>query len=450
MALSPRQTWRLCVGLALVAAAVAPHVRAQEAGWETYYSRQNAFLIPFRFDANDRRIQSVLLQVSEDLGRTYQQNASAAPTERGFRFQARHDGWYWFAVQTRDTEGRLYPTSVAQVQQGIKVCVDTKPPAVTLRPAQPREGTVAVEWDISDDNLDLDTLRVEYRPSGARDWALLRVARSARDQQSWSPPAGGPVEVRLQVMDKARNPAEATTTVTPGAYRPGPGAGTAAGPADAPRGQVIHVRSLAFQLNYECDNVGPSLVKNVEIWWTDKGKLRWQKYASDAKEKGPYPVRVERPGRYGFTLIARSGVGLAARAPEPGDEPQLWVEVDTEKPLVTVHNAVVSAETGKLTVAWSANDRFFRAQPITISYAKAREGPWATLPGAERLDNTGTFSCATDPPLPYQLYVRVTATDEAGNVGSDVFRDPVKIDLKVPQVRSINVIASDPGPPPPP
>jgi hypothetical protein len=71
------------------------------------------------------------------------------------------------------------------------------------------------------------------------------------------------------------------------------------------------------------------------------------------------------------------------------------------------------------------------------------------LPGAERLDNTGTYSCATEG-LPWQVYLRVSAADEAGNVGSDVYRDPVKIDLKVPQVRSINVVPSEAGAPPPP
>jgi hypothetical protein len=450
MAHSPWQKWRLWVALALTAAAAPPGAPAQEAGWETYYARQNAFLIPFRFDASDRRIQAVLLHVSEDLGRTYRQQASAVPTERGFRFQALHDGWYWFVVQTRDNDGRLYPPSLAQVQQGIKVCVDTKPPVVTLRPAQPRAGTVAVEWDIQDDNPDPSTLRLEYRPAGGRDWVPLAAPPLLRGDYGWDPRVGGPVEVRLHVLDKARNAAEATTTVTPGAPRPGPGPGPgpSAGPEGPPSGKVAHVRSLAFQLNYEIDNVGPSQVKEVEIWWT-RDTRAWQKYHKTAQAKGPYPVQVQEAGTYGFTLIPRSGVGLAARPPNPGDQPQIWIEVDVTAPRVTVHNAVVSADTGKLTVSWSANDRWLRAQqPVSISYAEKKEGPWLTLPGADRLENTGSYTVATEG-LPFRIFVKVAATDEAGNVGSDVYREPVKIDLKVPQVRSINVSVSDPAPPPP-
>jgi hypothetical protein len=445
MALSPWQKWRLCVGLALVAAAgPAP---AQDAG-NVYYSRQNAFLIPFQADPNDRRVQAVLLHVSEDLGRTYQQSASALPSERGFRFQARHDGWYWFAVQTRDTDGRAYPPNLALVLPGIKVCVDTKPPVVALRPAPPREGTVAVEWNVSDENLDLNTLRLEYRPSGGRDWQLLPAARLAHDQYGWAPPVNGPVEVRLQVKDKARNAAEATTTVTPGAYPAGAGASTAAGGPVGAGTKVVHVRSRAFQLNYEIGDVGPSKVKTVEIWWT-RDKRRWEKYPEEAKPDGPHPIRVTGPGTYGFTLIPRSGVGLAARPPEPYEEPQVWVEVDETRPEVKVYSASVNPETGKLTITWRAFDRFLRAQPISISISEKPDGQWSPLPGAERLDNTGTFSCTTEN-LPWQVYVRVAATDEAGNVGVDVFREPVKIDLKVPKVRSINISAADPAPGAPP
>jgi hypothetical protein len=447
MAHSPWQKWRLCVALALAAAA-PPAAPAQEPGWESFYSQQPAFRIPFRFDANDRRIRAVLLHVSEDLGRTYRQQASAVPGQREFRFQALHDGWYWFVVQTQDNEGRYYPPSVTQVQQGIKVCVDTKQPVVTLRPAQPRAGTVAVEWDIQDDNPDPNTLRLEYRPSGGA-WVLLPAPLQVRGEYSWDPRVGGPVEVRLQVQDKAHNFGQQTTTVTPGAYRPAPaGPGLAPGAAGPVSGKVAHVRSLTFQLNYEIDNVGPSKVKEVEIWWT-RDTRAWQKYPEPAREKGPYPVRVQEPGTYGFTLIPRSGVGLAARPPNPGDQPQIWIEVDLTAPRVTVNNAVVSADTGKLTVVWSASDRWLRPQPISISYAEKRDGSWTPLPGANRLENTGSYTIDTGS-LPFQIYVRVEATDEAGNVGSDVFRDPVKIDLKVPQVKSINVTVSDPGSPPPP
>src|SRR5262249_22634088 len=141
----------------------------------------------------------------------------------------------------------------------------------------------------------------------------------------WRAPGPGPVEVRLQVRDKANNPAEATTTVTPGALPPGGAA------PEAPRGNISHVKSRTFQLNYTIEEVGPSGVKNVEVWYT-KDTRTWQRYSTDAPRQGPYTVTVQSEGRYGFTLIPRSGVGLADKPPQAGDQPQIWVEVDETKP----------------------------------------------------------------------------------------------------------------------
>src|SRR5262249_28523186 len=151
---------------------------------------------PFSIDATDRRIQQVLLHVSEDQGRSYTQVASASPQERKFQFTARREGSYWFAVQTVDQDRRYSPASVENTQPALKVCVDTIPPAVTLRPATPREGTVAVEWDIRDENLDLESLRLEYRLPN-RDWQGLTVQHGAYGQRSFDPGIPGNIEVRL-------------------------------------------------------------------------------------------------------------------------------------------------------------------------------------------------------------------------------------------------------------
>jgi hypothetical protein len=247
------------------------------------------------------------------------------------------------------------------------------------------------------------------------------------------------VEVRLHVQDKAQNQAEATVTVRPGEFHPAAGA-----PApEAPRGNIIYVKSRTFQLSYSIEEEGPSGVKNVEVWWT-RDTRSWQCYARDARRQGPYTVTVSGEGRYGFTLIPRSGVGLADKPPGAGDQPQVWVDVDETRPVVNLYNVVVGrgADAGKLTVYWTASDRFLRAQPITISYATSPDGPWT--PMGSRLANTGSFSCDSQA-LPYEFYVRVEAMDEAGNVGSAQTRETVKVDLKIPRVRDVNVVPMDPG-----
>ena len=70
------------------------------------------------------------------------------------------------------------------------------------------------------------------------------------------------------------------------------------------------VNTKSIQLDYDIAEVGSSKVKSVEVWYTQDGRS-WKKTPEDAKPEPPYVVKVPSEGRYGFTLIARSGVGLA-------------------------------------------------------------------------------------------------------------------------------------------
>jgi hypothetical protein len=435
--------WGSCLGGILLpvlclALASSP-VLAQ--GSPVYYSQHRSFLIPFQMDPAERRIQQVLLHVSEDLGKTYQKVAAASPADASFRYQARRDGWFWFTVQTQDTEGRFYPADVSRASPGLKVCVDTEKPVVTLRAVEPTEGTVGVEWDIKDDNLDLLSLRLEYRPTGAgeRDWIPLDVRQLAHAQYGWTPTVSGKCEVRLRVWDKAKNGAEATTTVTPPA---------GSRPAPEGRGKVIHVRSRTFQLNYTIENEGPSKVKEVQVWVT-RDTRSWQKLPDNARPVGPHTVTVATAGTWGFTLVPRSGVGLGPATPRVGEQPHIWVEVDETKPLVRLENIIVGkgADSGKLTIYYSATDKFLRARPISIFHGTKPDGPWTPLETG--LENKGSYVCKCEG-LPYEFYVRIEAIDEAGNVGSAQSRELIKVDLKIPTIGSVSVTAGETTPPPPP
>jgi hypothetical protein len=445
MAPAPRTPWRRRgagpLALALLAAlAGPPAARAQ--GAEISYTQQPNFRIPFTVDPSDRRTQQVLLHVSEDDGRTYQYVASAAPSEKGFRFTARHDGWYWFTVQTQDQEGRLFPATLTLAQPGLKVCVDTRPPTVGLRPAESPGYPLAVQWDVRDETSgpDVYTLRIDYRPSGGGTWTPLAVQQAVVGQHAWTPAAAAAqYDVRLQVRDKAGNAAEQTVTLAPGAGR---AAGVAPGPvapppaASAP-GNLIMVNTRQVRLNYSIEDVGPSKVKGVEVWWTRDARA-WEKYPQEAPPEPPFVCTLPGEGRYGFTLIAKSGVGNAERRPQPGDLPQIWVELDETKPVVRLVSVEVGrgAEEGTLAVRWTAADKNLAANPITISY-RDEDGQWK--PVASNLPNDGRYVWRMPPGVPYQFAVRVEASDQAGNVGSDETRQAVAVDLKVPKVRGVTV-----------
>jgi hypothetical protein len=413
------------------------------------YSKQAGFRIPFDVPPGERRIQQVQLFISEDLGRTWRQFASAAPSEGGFGFQATRDGTYWFAVRTIDFAGRGYPATPEQTQPGLilKVVVDTAPPAVNLRPIGGQDASsVGVEWQVRDEYLDLESLRLDYRPANTNIWQPINCDRLATAQRVWNPQTNSPLDVRLSVSDLAGNRQEAIVSVTPGNTSAGSaiysdtGANRTTSTANN-RPNVRLVNSKRISLNYQLSDVGPSKLSAVELWYTRDTRL-WEKCPDDRNLQSPYVFDVPGEGLYGFTLIARSGVGtLGEPAPKPGDQPQVWVEVDLTKPDVQLRNVDVGrgADSGNLTIAWQAFDKNLGRQPITLSYAERADGPWTPI--AQNLENSGRYVWRMPPGVPFSFLVRIEATDLASNVGSaqsDAAK-PVIVDLSQPKIQVLEV-----------
>jgi len=363
-------------------------------------------------------------------------------------------------VQTLDLESRLYPLSVEGATASLKVIIDTQPPTVNLRALPPRNGDVGIAWEIRDDNFDpaaTDALRLEYRPVGGS-WTAVNVAAGA-GQTYWNAPNNGPVDVRLRVRDRAGNVGEGSASLNPagGAFAinnqgavPQSNAGAVTspnndqaqpifnGPAD---GERKFVSSTRVNFNYELKEVGPSGVSLVEMWYTQDGRS-WNKhplrYGDDPTQKNII-FNAAGEGIYGITLVAKSGVGLGDRPPQIGDRPQMWIEVDTTKPVVQLLNVLVStgADKGKLKISWSARDKNLQREPITLSYAEQRAGPWTTI--AEKLPNISPHTWIMPERIPYQFHLKVEAIDQAGNVGEAVTDALIKVDLAQPKVKILTV-----------
>jgi hypothetical protein len=370
--------------------------------------------------------------------------ATSGPGGEDFRFSARHDGWFYFTVQTRDTQNRPYPATLDKAEVGLKVCVDTQPPVVRLDAIAPREGGVGVKWDVRDDNLDLRSFQLEYRAAGAGDWKQLDAQRIAVGQHIWNPGTNAGLEVRLIVRDLAGNEGKKEATIAAGerpriaaGHVPEDNSASRTRPATTPS-TLRYVNSTKISLNYDVDNVGKSGVSAVELWMTRDGE-GWNQEQTQNKREPPFVFEVVGEGRYGFTLIARSGVGMGDPPPRRGDPPQIWVEVDTTKPVVRLEKTEVGkgADAGKLTILYKASDRNIIDRPITLSYAEKPDGEWKPIIKSE--DNTGRYVWQMPADVPYQLYVRVEAIDKAGNVGADETAQPVAVDLSQPKVRVIDV-----------
>jgi hypothetical protein len=424
-------------------------LRGQEAAEESY-SRYRQFRIPFKAGPGAERLRELRLFVSTDQGRTWQQVDKSPPEGTEFRFYTNRDGIYWFTVQTVDKLGQATPAAPASGEVSLKVTVDTQPPVVSLRPLEPRNGQVGVQWDIRDDNIDPrpEALHLEYRVrNGNGPWKLVRLSTPST-YIYWIPESTDPLDVRLKASDKAGNIGEGETVVSLAGQQ---GGGFPQGEAPRPAYQQAPievdrrlVNKKQVTLHYQVDQVGKSGLSGIDVYFTRNGSA-WQKYDNAVvnKDQRRSSVLLEFPdeGLYGITMVAKSGVGLSEPPPRQGDAPQAWVEIDLTPPEVKDLRVLVGngADKGRLAIYWKASDKNLAREPITISYSETQEeGSWKPITPQPRLDSS-PFVWTIPPEVPSEFYVRVQAADRAGNVGRAITPEKVKVDLSVPKAKILRV-----------
>src|SRR5205823_13601953 len=135
---------------------------------------------------------------------------------------------------------------------------------------------------------------------------LAGETKSAEALPATNPLAGAPnaSDVKLPTMINgaaALAPSAPVAPVEPPTPRPAAAA-------------VRMVNSKRVSLNYEIKDVGPSGISAVELWYTQDGK-RWEKFDTANQPRPPLVIEVKDDALYGFTLVARNGIGLGKRPP---------------------------------------------------------------------------------------------------------------------------------------
>ena len=179
---------------------------------------------------------------------------------------------------------------------------------------------------------------------------------------------------------------------------------------------VRYVNSKSIKLNYRRNGASPPESSAVELWCT-RDTHTWKRYGAAVQDQPPYVIKVAEEGLYGFTLIPFNENGN--KAPQPGDQPQIWVEVDLTKPVVRMFPVEVYSDgSGWIAkIRWTATDKNFGPRPVKLSYAEQPAGPWMTI--AADLANSGSYAWQMPANRPSSFFVRVEVKDLAGNVGTD-------------------------------
>jgi hypothetical protein len=246
-------------------------------------------------------------------------------------------------------------------------------------------------------------------------------------------------------------PAPPATTAAPPSP-PAPGPGNDAKPAVAPAPAKTlpppqYINQPEFVAEYEVTRFGPSGIGSVELYRTRDEGQTWEKYAYDP-DVGNVALGVklqkkvkfqegDTDGIYGFTIVIKNRANVGRRPPQPGEAPELRIELDTTPPVAQLYKPTPDAKPGHLLLRWDATDKNLTPAPISMEWAEKREGPWQPI-GID-LPNTGQFSWSLPEKMPVEVFLRLRVHDLAGNETVAITPNSLPVDLHEPEGHLLRV-----------
>jgi hypothetical protein len=195
-------------------------------------------------------------------------------------------------------------------------------------------------------------------------------------------------------------------------------------------------------LDFEVERKGPSGVKKIEVYITQDEGQKWYRYSETFATNPPLQlVLPENEGTYGFRLVLYSGVNQSEGPPRPGDRPDVTLLVDRTAPQVELYGPTLDpTQPNALLLRYKVSDANLDPRTVKLEWAQRPEGPWKPIdtssprPSAQ-WPGVRENSWVLPLDLPDSVYLRLQATDLAGNKGEFVTRDPVTVDLHKPTAR---------------
>jgi hypothetical protein len=478
---------------------------------KTYWNK-HVFQLPVIIEDPMRAsLSQVQLYFKDHPARPWMLREKASPAQRQFAFKAAQDGEYWFAVVTIDKTGRSNPPDISREGPGVVVVLDTKPPHVEILPHS-AVGGVCARLDVRDEHLDTNKTRFEYQtadklwrpldpvigqpgvfciPQQAMFTGMVKATATDKannntvrelnlgamllGQAGTSNKHAGlvdnPFERATVPSDPPKNehPKAPNTLETPKNSLPLSPAESKGPPilpqqtetqvvknvpsAPRPAHGIVNrqlLNSTHVFLEYQIEQAGASGVGKVEIWITSDQGQSWKRLGEDVDRKSPAEVDLPSEGLFGVSLVVTNGRGFGGTPPSTGDVPDWWIEVDATSPvgeLISVRPGH-GDESNTLIIAWTARDANFGAEPIDLYYSSSREGPWSVI--AKGVKNDGRYRWVVPQEVGAQTYVRLVATDKAGNSCICETGQPVALDdMSRPRARVVNVSHPTTRPTPP-
>lgn len=204
----------------------------------------------------------------------------------------------------------------------------------------------------------------------------------------------------------------------------------------AATGMLVNAPRVA--LNFAVDELAGQPVRKVEAYAMHEDGRRWMKLSEHPGQTSPIELTLPGEGRWGILLMVNAGPRPVS-PPTPGDQPDTWIEVDATPPTVLIENATpgVGPEAGLLLLQWSVRDKNVKPDAVDAYWAQQPEGPWQPI--AKNLRADGQYRWPIPREAGARVFIKVEATDRAGNTGKAVTPQPVVLETARPRVRVLGI-----------
>jgi len=387
--------------------------------------KSRVFHFPIRIDkASQPRIKEVCLYMRDGQMGDWIRLDSVPPTAKSIRCQVPHDGEFCFQVQTIDQHGNAYPANLNQQAPAMVVFVETteyqngpmiyQGSSSTVTPVQPAQYATQIDVapSVPPPPNEANIIPVIPPPTPGNGASLI--------------PASMPAGAATRIVNQSPAP-QIGQTIAPF---------TPVTPGSTSR-QFFNTTRIG--IDYNVARMPPSGLGKVEVWATQDQGRTWQKVGDNMRQRSPAEADLPGEGTYGIRLVATNGNGFGGKAPTAGDAPAITVEIDLTGPVVHALDVDPIAKNGALDLRWRVTDKNLASDCINLYYASQRSGPWTPI--AFKVKNDEVYHWTLPRDVPTQLFFRLEATDQAGNVGRSETKTPTMLDMTEPDLNVIGISA---------
>ncbi|MBI4585160.1 MAG: tetratricopeptide repeat protein [Planctomycetes bacterium] len=159
-------------------------------------------------------------------------------------------------------------------------------------------------------------------------------------------------------------------------------------------------------------------IEAYTLWRLDRPGGSWQRLETVPASQAPMAFRPKADGAYGLRASAECSDRPEVGAPQPGDEPLLWLYVDRAPPKITwfspASGEILTGNTA-IALSWGASEMEFGGKEMAVEWSADSGASWQVIGRVRAAAGEQSSRWRTPARPPALALLRVAAQDLVGN-----------------------------------